>query len=267
MKSYLSVFRIKFTSGLQYRAAAYAGIATQFAWGFLELFLYSAFYRSDASAFPMSFPQLSSYIWLRQALLALYMSWLSEPDIFQAITGGNIAYELARPMDIYSLWFVRTMASRAAKAVLRCLPILLVAAFLPYPYGMSLPADPLSFVMFLFTMIMSFLVVVAFSMLIYISVFYTLSPLGVRIVAVSLTDFLSGAIIPLPFMPDGFRRVVELTPFASMENLPFRIYSGNIAGPEMLRGILLQVFWLAALILIGRLWIRHAMQKVVIQGG
>ena len=32
MKKYLSFFRIRFIAGLQYRAAAWAGIATQFAW-------------------------------------------------------------------------------------------------------------------------------------------------------------------------------------------------------------------------------------------
>ena len=39
--------------GLQYRAAALAGIVTQFAWGFLEILMFRAFYRADASAFPM----------------------------------------------------------------------------------------------------------------------------------------------------------------------------------------------------------------------
>lgn len=31
MRKYISFFRIRFINGLQYRAAAYAGIATQFA--------------------------------------------------------------------------------------------------------------------------------------------------------------------------------------------------------------------------------------------
>ena len=35
MKKYLSLLRMRFIAGLQYRAAALAGIATQFAWGFM----------------------------------------------------------------------------------------------------------------------------------------------------------------------------------------------------------------------------------------
>ena len=63
MKKYLSFFRIRFIAGLQYRAAAWAGIATQFAWGGMTILMFWAFYQSGENNFPMTFPQLSSYIW------------------------------------------------------------------------------------------------------------------------------------------------------------------------------------------------------------
>lgn len=52
MKKYLSFFRIRFINGLQYRAAAYAGVATQFAWGTLELLAFAAFYPRRPSRIP-----------------------------------------------------------------------------------------------------------------------------------------------------------------------------------------------------------------------
>ena len=64
MKKYLSFFRLRFAMGLQYRAAAFGGIATQFTWGAMEIMIFRAFYRSDASAFPMSFSATASYLWL-----------------------------------------------------------------------------------------------------------------------------------------------------------------------------------------------------------
>ncbi|MBQ4606529.1 MAG: hypothetical protein IJB15_07465, partial [Clostridia bacterium] len=53
LRKYCTYFRIRFTSGLQYRAAAMAGVATQFAWGFLTVLLYKAFWEADPDAFPM----------------------------------------------------------------------------------------------------------------------------------------------------------------------------------------------------------------------
>lgn len=267
MKKYLSFFRIRFINGLQYRIAAYAGIATQFAWGFMQILIFKAFYKENAHSFPMEFSQLTSYIWMQQAFLALFMSWYFDNDIFMIITNGNIAYELSRPIDLYSMWFTKNLAVRLSRAVLRCMPILLVAVLLPEPYGIAPPVSLFGFFMFIITMILAFLCVVAFGMLVYISTFYTLSPIGVRVVATSVIEFLTGSIIPIPFFPKKLMRIVSLTPFASMQNLPFRIYSGNIAGTEMLRGVLLQIFWVIALVIIGRLWMARALKKVVVQGG
>ena len=85
-----------------------------------------------------------------------------------------------------------------------------------------------------------------------IAVFYTLSLRGIRHFVGALTDFLAGAVIPLPFFPDRLCTFLELLPFAAMQNAPLRIYSGNIAGVVALWATTLQAFWLVVLLLIGR---------------
>ena len=267
MKKYIAFFRLRFSMGLQYRAAAFAGIITQFAWAFMELMMFRAFYRADAASFPMTFQATSAYVWMQQAFLTLFMAWMMENEIFDLIANGNISYELCRPVNIYNMWFSRSLANRLSKAVLRCLPILLAAAFLPAPYGLMLPASPLAFLLFLFTLFAGVGVTVAFCMLVYMLSFFTISPAGIRIVAVSMVEFLSGATIPLPFFPEKVRAVLELLPFASMQNVPLRIYSGDLSGTAAERALLLQLFWLFVLIGIGRLLDAFAMRKVTIQGG
>ncbi len=266
IQAYLSLFRIRFINSLQYRLAAYAGVATQFAWGFMTVLQFGAFYRAGGD-FPMEYSQLSSYVWLQQAFLALFMSWFFDNEIFALITGGNIAYELARPVDLYTMWFTKNVAIRCSKALLRCIPILAVSVFIPAPFGLSLPADLPAFAMFCVTMALALCVVVAFVMFVYIATFYTMNPLGIRIIASSATDFFTGALIPLPFFPDWLRKIVELTPFASMQNLPLRIYCGDIFGAELWHGVGLQIFWLVALVALGRMWMNAALRRVIVQGG
>ena len=70
-RQYTTLFRVRFLAGLQYRAAALAGIATQFAWGGLMVLLYRAFYEADPAAFPMPLQATCSYIWMQQAFLAV----------------------------------------------------------------------------------------------------------------------------------------------------------------------------------------------------
>lgn len=267
MKAYASFFRMHFFKTLQYRTAALAGIITQFAWGAMEIMLFRAFLRADPAAFPMEFSALASYIWLQQAFLALFMIWFLEQDIFDSITTGNVAYELCRPQSIYDMWYMRSLASRMAKALLRAVPLLIVTFFLPKPYGFSLPDNLSSAIWFFVTCALGVGVVAAIGMLIYGLTFYTISPMGLRIMFASASEFLSGAVVPLPFLPDGVRKVVEILPFASMQDLPFRIYSGSISGTELYYRAGIQVFWLAALVLAGRLLMHHAVKKLVIQGG
>ena len=76
MKKYLSFFRIRFIAGLQYRTAAWAGMATQFAWGGMTILMVWAFYHNGENRFPMAFPVLYSYIRKQPAFLAMFMAWL-----------------------------------------------------------------------------------------------------------------------------------------------------------------------------------------------
>lgn len=267
MKKYISFFRLRFSMGLQYRAAALAGVVTQFAWGFMEIMVFSAFYRTDPASFPMTLSATSSYIWLQQAFLAFFAAWMAENEIFDSIVNGNIAYELARPVDIYNMWFVRSVANRLSRAVLRCFPILLVAAFLPQPYGIAAPASIGHFALFVLTLLLGLGVTVSFCMLVYVLTFFTVSPQGLRIMFVSTVEFFAGALIPLPFFPQKVQAVMELLPFASMQNVALRIYSGSMSGSEMIKAVALQLFWLAAVTIIGKLLCRTALRRITVQGG
>lgn len=44
MSLYIKYFKLRLMTIFQYRASALAGIATQFFWGFMMLFIYTAFF-------------------------------------------------------------------------------------------------------------------------------------------------------------------------------------------------------------------------------
>ena len=265
MRMYVSLFRIRFINGLQYRAAALAGLSTQFAWGFMEILAFSAFYRANPAAFPMEFSHLVSYIWIQQAFLALLMPWSGASEAIESIVSGNIAYDLARPFDIYNRWFFETIADRISRAALRCIPVLFIALILPPPFRLAIPTSFLQFSLFLISLVLGLCVVTSFCLLDYASTFFTMSRYNA--IFVITADFFAGGYIPLPFFPEPLRKVVELTPFAAMQNMPLRVYSGDVAGAEAVRGILLQLFWFVALLIIGKLLLRKALGRVVSQGG
>ena len=266
-KPYMALFRIRFANSLQYRAAAIAGVTTQFAWGFMYVLGFAAFYGGNPDAFPMTFQETVSYIWMQQAFIALFFIWMYDNSIFEAIESGHISYEMVRPMDLYGRWFTQTTANRLSRAALRCIPILAVAFLLPQPLRLVLPNELMRVGLFFISMMLSMGVVVSFSMLIYISAFSTINSMGTRIVVGVAGDFLAGGYIPIPFFPDTLRRVVELSPFGAMQNMPLLIFSGHLTGDALARGMLMQVFWLIVLVAVGRLLMTRSLKRVIVQGG
>jgi len=204
---------------------------------------------------------------MQQAFLYVFMLWMYDNSIFESIESGHIAYDLVRPMDLYNRWFTTTSANRIAGATLRCLPILVVGFILPAPFRIVLPGSALQMGAFVLSMLLSMSVVVSFTMLIYVSAFFTINSRGTRLMVAVAGDFFAGGIIPIPFFPDALRRAVEFSPFGSMQNFPLRIFSGHIYGAEMVRSMGLQVFWVVTLVVLGRVFMRRALKRVVAQGG
>ena len=52
-----------------------------------------------------------------------------------------------------------------------------------------------------------------------------------------------------------------------MQNVPLRVYSGNIAGLELFKVAGLQVFWIIVLISLGKSLCKVAEKRVALQGG
>ncbi|MBP3041293.1 ABC transporter permease [Bacillaceae bacterium Marseille-Q3522] len=267
MNAYLSVLKLRLLNGMQYRAAALAGVATQFFWGFMYIMIYEAFYQQAFQTQPISLKELITYLWLQQAFLAFIMLWFRDNELFDLITSGNIAYELCRPCGIYGFWFAKLLAQRLSSALLRCFPILLVAFLLPEPYRMTLPPNFPAFLLFLFAILLGLLLLVSISMFIYISVFITMSPVGSLLIFTVIGEFFAGSVLPVPLMPEWLQKIVYLLPFHLTADFPFRVYSGHIPQGEALLGIAVQLIWLGLLILLGRFAFKKALQKVIVQGG
>jgi len=267
MKPYISLLRVRFLNGLQYRAAALGGLATQFFWGIMLIFIYKAFYSGAASSNGFSYKDLVSFTWLQQAFLPLIMLYDWDAELLDMIMTGNISYELCRPVNIYQVWYVKLLSKRLSMAALRFSPIIIISLLLPYPYCLSLPYSFVSFSLFVITMSLGLTLLVAMSMLIYISVFKTMSPIGSMTLVGILGEFFGGHTIPIPLMPLWLQRVCMVLPSRWTADLPLRVYSGHIGTSEAILGIAVQLVWIGILVAIGT----YSMQKItrlsVVQGG
>lgn len=267
MKCYFSYFKLRFITSLQYRAAALAGVATQIFFGFVFIMVYIAFYESGSNSTPMELSQLITYIWLNQALLSLVSLMYKDKELFDLIKTGNIAYELARPKNLYFLWYFKIIGQRLAMVILRGIPFLIFLVILPEPYKMCLPVSFHHFILFLITMIIGTLLMTSLIVLYPIITMKTLNEKGIVGIIVALADILSGVVVPIPFFPKTLQTISSILPFQYISDLPFRIYTGNISITAGIRGLIIQFIWFIILTIIGYLLMHNSFKKIIVQGG
>ena len=268
---YRALLSARFRMMLQYRAAAIAGAGTQFFWGFIKIMILTAFYRSSTAPRPMDLGAVVSYIWLGQAFLAL-LPWTHDRDLEQEIRDGGVAYQLVRPADLYAMWYVRTIASRVASASLRCGPILLVAGgVLPWlglsGWQLSAPASFPAFAWFVCALSVAIVLGGALTMLVHVSLLFTISGEGVSRLMPALVTVFSGMVVPLPLFPDWAQPLLAALPFRALVDVPLRPYAGDLPAAEAAAPLTLALSWTAGLVLVGRRLLVRGQRVLVVQGG
>lgn len=267
MKQYISFFKLKFTIGLQYRAAAIAGLSTQLFFGLVNIMVYIAFYKSGSKDVGITLNQLITYLWLNQAFFALIIIWHKDADILKMIRNGDIAYELCRPQNLYVMWFIRIITSKLSAVILRSIPLLIIAFLMPYPYKMSLPVSIDAFILFILIMIISTLLITSIIVLMYVITSYTVDDKGIFAIICTISDILSGQAIPLALFPTLLATITSLLPFAYLSDFAFRVYVGNITGLSIIKGLSIEIFWLFFITFIGYILTNKILKRVVVQGG
>ena len=264
MSSYFGIFKMSFKGELQYRMKAISGVATQFFWGIMYVYLYTAFMKGGVENFTIS--QMASYIWLGQAFFAIRFITLPK-NIGQEITNGDVCYRFVRPISLYNNLYATSLGEKLSQTLLRCLPIMIITLLLPANVGLMLPVSFPAFCLFLLSLIIGWMLTSAIAMLSVYLTFKTLKAKGSYMFVNVITMVLGGAYVPIPLMPQVLQTALNYMPFRYITDLPFRIYIGNIGIQESLLYILISLAWLVGIILIGKLLIKLASKKAIIQGG
>ena len=263
MSVYWSAFKMRLKLETQYRAAALGGLVTQVFFGLILIYLYRALYGAEA---PLSaLEATATYVWIQQAFFRMVLS--SETELTQTIIKGDMAYQLVRPVDQYGFWFARIAAMKLSGSVMRAIPLLLIAALLPRGVGISLPASLPALLASLLSLLLGLFTITAVNAISCGFILLTLDNRGVSAMIALLTTFFCGNLIPLTLLPDAWQRVIALLPLSQILDTPIRLYTGEYALAALPQTLAIQLIWIALLVLAGRLLWRHALGRVIVQGG
>ena len=245
-----------------YPWATAAGIFTNTIFGFIQAYVLLAVYRHRSAVGGYDARDAVTYVWLAQALLTtvFVFGW---QELALRIRDGSIATDLVRPLNPQRYWLAFDLGRAPYHFVYRGVPPFILGAIvfeLNYPSALDAAA-------FVLSVVLAIVVSLGFRFLYNSAAFWLLDVRGVLTVAITLSLFFSGTVLPIAFFPSWLAPVARALPFASIMQTPIDLWLGKRHGLVLAGVLALQVFWALALLGLGRLVLRAGTRKLVVQGG
>lgn len=264
MRRYLELAKAEFRRYSTYRLAIVAGVFTNTIFGFIRASVFfAAIAAAGGSINGYDTKQASTYVWLGQALLAP-IAMYGWTEVAERVRTGEIAIDLARPIDLQLSYWARDMGRAAFALPTRGVaPMILGALIIGIAFPASWTAYPLGLISLVLAISISFMCRYGMNLI----AFWTFDIQGFMNVYVLVLSLLCGLFVPVHIFPDWLRQIAYASPFPSMFQTPIDVLSGRVLGAESLRAMGVQALWLAGLTVLTRVMFWRASKRLVVQGG
>jgi ABC-2 type transport system permease protein len=248
-----------------YRQATVAGAFTNTVFGFLRCYVMLAVAAAaGGTAAGYRGPQLVTYVWIGQALLAVVQIW-GWTDLADRVRTGDVQSDLLRPVHPVASYLAADLGRAGHAALTRFVVPTAIGALC---FAMYAPHAPLSYPAFAVSALLAVVVSFGLRYLVNLTAFWLLDIRGVTTLWLLGSNVLSGMYFPLAFLPGWAQAVLWLgTPFPAQLQAPIDIVVER--GSTGHRALLLfdQLCWAALLIGLCLLVQRRAERRLVVQGG
>jgi ABC-2 type transport system permease protein len=264
LRPYVALAAAGFRRWSTYRLAAAAGVFTNTVFGVIKLSILLAVAESAGGTVAgYDAASLSTYTWVSQGLIAFVMifSWTELAD---RVRTGDIAVDLARPVDLQLAWLAADLGRAAWALLSRALVPLVFGAVV---YGLYVPSDPTALALLPLSLLLAVVVSFGCRFVVNLTAFWLVEIRGVAMLYVLASGVLGGHLVPVHFFPAWLQAVAYATPFPSMVQTPIDLVTGQADGSAAAGLVLAQVAWAVGVLLLGRVVLVRATRKLVLQGG
>jgi len=212
---------------------------------------------------PFGRADMISYL-LAAFFIGSLLNWQSEGALARDIQTGMVIAKRLRPVSFLAQSLSDMVGNMAVQSVINALVVLGFFAVFRGQMTMSrASAIPLFLCSLCVSMALRMLLAHCFQLL----CFFTTSHLGIAWTRSALTDFFSGALIPVALFPAWLGTVAYALPFPLMLQPPMAILFGWPMPVSIPHTFLLQAFWIGALLGIHGLLYGHIRKNSTLAGG
>ncbi|HEX2316138.1 MAG TPA: ABC-2 family transporter protein [Thermomonospora sp.] len=262
MSVYPWVAAYAFRRHASYPLGATAEAVTNTVFGFVRAWIVLALWTARPALGGYDAADAVTFCFLTQALIGPVQIF-GGLELTQRIRSGDVAIDLHRPVDLQGWWLADDLGRAACTLLLRgALPMAAgaVAFDLRLPGAAGWAA---------FAVAVALAVVTGFGLryLVALAMFWLHDDRGLQAVALVLSLFFSGMILPLVAFPGWLGTLAEALPWAALIQVPADVFLGRHEGLGLLAAYGFQALWAAVLLGAGRLLTGAARRRLVIHGG
>lgn len=257
----MELFRLAVRRVYVFRIWAYLGVLLLFAQFLMVQAIWRSAYNDRESIDGVSLDTMIAYL-STAALLNFVVQTVVADEIQRRIEDGQVAADLLRPVGFLRQMVILSLGESAGRTLLLVVvvPGLLIMGSFPI-------SSPPNTALFLISTSLGYVLNTALWMVIGLTGFWLLNISGMKSLLLIASQFFSGSLIPLWFMPNVLRVVAEWLPFQAVVYVPAAVYTQQLTGSAAHRAIVNQGLWVLFLcVLCQYLWSR-ARRVIVIQGG
>jgi ABC-2 type transport system permease protein len=263
VRIYAEFVRVGFVNTLAYRLRYYTGIVTYFIYVTVYYFIWKAIYAHSPSLEGFDFSHMLTYIAVGWIIRSFYFNNIDQ-DMAYAVAEGKLAMDLIKPVNPQLMYVAQALGESLFRLGMLTVPTALVLLVV---YPIRRPASLTHFLGFFASVLLSFLIVAGINFAVGTFAIRLKSILGLLRAKYFLLELFSGLLIPISFFPRIFQTIFSAMPFQYISYIPVLIYLGKVSGVGILKALLLQVFWVFALLGLGNALWRWSSRKITIQGG
>lgn len=263
LRAYVELARRAAQRSATYRAATAAGIFTNTVFALLNAAVLVAVMRSRGEVNGFGSRDALTFVFCAQGLL-MVSGAMGGTELADRITSGDVVVDLYRPLDLQWTWLADAVGRSAFYVVFRGVPPVLVGSLL---FDLALPSSPGRWAVFAVSVVLAVVIGFAYRFLLQSMAFWLLDVRGPNQIGWMVAQFLAGMVVPVFLFPEPLRSIALALPFVGMVELPAEIFVGKHPGVDVLSVLAHQAVWAVVLLVAGRIVLRRAVRKVVVQGG
>jgi ABC-2 type transport system permease protein len=267
-RKYFNISKVSLIERMTYRGDFFLGTLLRFLPMVTTILLWQAIFAGSGQ------DQLSNYT-MNETIAYLLLVHISRmfssmpglaAGISRDIREGTLKKYLLQPIDMIAYLVSYRVAHKVAYIATSALPYALVF-FLCRDFFAHLQVAPQTIAAYAVALVLGFVVGFFFEACIGMVGFWFLEVTSFLYIVTTLNFFVSGQMFPLELLPGFWASLLKSLPFQYMAYFPAAVFLGKIQGPDLAYGLLAELGWAAAFVILARLLYRAGLRRYSAYGG